>query len=47
MNYIIKLRHCVRKESRKREGRGTVLYTDKVAVLAELGRYYKYRTAFN
>ena len=59
INCIIKLRRCIRKESKKRRKwvynvylvaklTGTVLYTDRVAVLAGLGRiyrYYKYRTA--
>ena len=59
MNYIIKSRYYIRKESRKREVYNvclvtrlidTILCTDRVAVLAELSRdcrYYKYRTAFN
>ena len=59
MDYVIKLRHYIKKESRKpKKGVhnvhlitrlvGTVLYTDKVAVLTELNRnyrYYEYRTA--
>ena len=50
MNYIMKSRHYIRKESRKDKRKGvynvrlvvrligTILYTDRVAVLAELGR---------
>ena len=59
MNYIIKLRCCIRKESKKNRRKGvynirlvvrligTILYIDRVAVLVELGRYYKYKIAFN
>jgi hypothetical protein len=50
MNYIIKSRHYIRKESRKNRRKGvynvylvirligTILYINRVAVLAELGR---------
>ena len=61
MDYIIKLKYYIKKESRKQEENGiyihliirlmgTILHINRVVVLIELSRnyrYYKYRTALN